>query len=1746
MATIYKLKHIAKDKTICIYVFSGTKEPNQDYVKNIFTEKEKREIKEEDIKVVFLEDYLHKDDTLEIIKKKIIKYTDIQASYVELFLFIKQYQKLNSIQIYQSITQNEKLNLTRDRLINFLSNIDTSEKLGKIDKKDLYTYEDILSLGLDEKPEILMDKALGQKIIAPEGLYAYTVNPYLAEASSDNFLENSKDLISTTNKNILMDSGEIYDNVIYACDAMQVLQMQVLQMQVLQGQVLQVSGSITKIYFPYLFERGILNVQQLLAKKQELIIESEKMLDASFNQNIESVNLFYDIYNGRDKKEIPFTEYGIKNIELIMHPEYFFNLPLDIVFKLLHASETVPYIKYNLGKRLDKVLRLYANSISINSVKIPYLNKAMIFKLNKTIGRTKSVSVYIETSIDGEAYNVICEFFANGSIAIKTDFSNAVDIAKLNKVLYLSVNNVINQVRDYISQNGYSMDNFERITQPRLEIVNINYVMHIPVDLPFHLKKISGCVSPIFSVVEDNIKKGIVMRFKRVANYNEMNSQDAFIVDKINVNTQEDEIIQGLALNFNLPAEKAREKYAEFITSVQVVTNAFNNKKVKVKNNPGFLVTIIKEQFSNMHLITINGIDHINYLDTIPIYIDALLRLTHFPTKTSVSIARINKQCKVASAKSKQVIEDIVAVSEKPYFENKKLIIVDEELVEEPSEAEPSEAEPREAEPSKSEAGPSEAGPSKSEALNEMEVDYPDDEGTDILNMLLGFGEEEEIEANEIGANEIGANEIGANEIGANEIGANEIGANEIGGALPEEEEQEEQEQEEQEQEEQEQEEQDEKEEEQEEQEQEEQIKGVYWNKGKKKWCAQLRHKGKIISVGCYKTQKEAKDAYDIKHNLLYEDKSSNESSESESEEETIVKKSIEGQSLGYPNPFDIKLYKYEPNLFLKENEGKFNSYSRSCRWTPSARRHPVLLTNKEKEYIDKNHPKSYENAIEYGSDPKKKYWYICPRYWSLRDNISLTEEEAKSGKYGDIIPAGSKKIPPGGAIFDYEAKLSPGFMEQEKHPNGLCVPCCYTNWDGPKQKKLRKQCMINPGEEPAKAPAKKEPKLSDDYIMGVDKFPLDASKYGYLPYAIQKFLNIDNKQCQVSASNANLKPDHPCMLRHGVETSKTQSFIACIGDIVGRHFNNDKPLSIVGIKEKMAKALNLDLFMTLQNGALIEIFSANNETYKEDIMPKEFLDSKIYKSILKNKDANKLFNKIVKAYEAYKAFLSKENTSEVIDYTYTWDLICKANKELFPKGINMVILDMLQDDGLDKINIVCPSNHYSLQLFNEKLETIIILKFGNYYEPVYRYTLHKTIRAVFKMNDSEIKETLKLIQSSINNKCPALPSIASNVYTFKRNIGLESLVSLLKKYEYTITTQVMNYAGKVVGVLAAQDQAEQDQVQAGFIPCYPSGPLLMLPTEYTWLDDPAYLESYSNTVKFLMQINKESKKAIPCKPAYKIVEEIIPGKRYVIGVLTETNQYIKVKTPYSLEDPNDPIKTIQDIDYVNTESEILFSKEIEEERNNEIHKIKLDTRFFNAFRNTVRILINKFQNRAIKKEIQQIMDSSTLLYLHKLEKVDKLIQTLMMNAVEFREYPNERLNDLSIIGSCYTLNEADCAKKLFCNKGRNSSCRLVVPLTNFVNGNNNISIYFGRIADEILRYNRIKSFIFKPTAFLSFNDVNYDMTEDELIINAALLTQDYFENLVPMHKNSYTFNVARDMAVPNLSLAYTNEVQME
>ena len=79
-------------------------------------------------------------------------------------------------------------------------------------------------------------------------------------------------------------------------------------------------------------------------------------------------NLFYNIYyeriNGID--DLKYVHKGISHVNIELKPETDFTIPLDIIFKLLHANKDVPLIKYNPSSRQEKIYRLYANKISEN------------------------------------------------------------------------------------------------------------------------------------------------------------------------------------------------------------------------------------------------------------------------------------------------------------------------------------------------------------------------------------------------------------------------------------------------------------------------------------------------------------------------------------------------------------------------------------------------------------------------------------------------------------------------------------------------------------------------------------------------------------------------------------------------------------------------------------------------------------------------------------------------------------------------------------------------------------------------------------------------------------------------------------------------------------------------------------------------------------------------------------------------------------------------------------------------------------------------------------------------------------------------------------------------------------------------------------------------------------------------------------------------------------------------------------
>lgn len=1648
----YKISYSNNDEILKIYVFLGyttyenegsditliqlfSENPNHDIFKSIFSSEELKVIKQQNIPLKFCESKIHLDDSIETIKKKIIKEFDTDISFEEIYLFYKTTQKINSISTYQLLTQNEQLILTKEKLIEYLLNFDDFD-LSKIPDKDIYSYDDILNLNLEDKSYIV-NQSIGQKLVSLISNYPYTVNPFNA-LTYNTFLEKYGDkLITTSNNSLLLNYGNLNLNMMYLCLAGDVLN---------YSRANELSESTTiKLYFPFLFTKNITSNELFQEKYRELISNSKKLITTNFNNNNSNIELFYNIYNEKIK-ELNYNYKGIKYIHFTIHPLYSLNIPTHTIFKLLNSSEDIPLIKFNPSKRHEKIYRLYCNKMSTNNKKIPLLNKGSIFKITKQIGRKKGISLYLQKVFENEICPIIFEIYSNGDINIQILFKTVISLNDIDLFVKNNINPVISKIRNLLEQSENSLYLFNNFHEDNIEINDIQYELSLPITKKIQIKRYIGCLSSIFSITESDIDKGIQMRYKKVAYYDEVDSQSALIIELINKGTRGDDILNELKHNFNMTDDDAKFKFASVIDEIELERNLYQNKKIKVKNNPGFLSTIKLEKFKANVIVNVNGINDLKYLYTLPIYIDSLLRISLYPTTTSISEDIVLNKCKKKTVDDDK-IEDVIAPSELPYKDNEENV----ELFYQAEEIKFDE-------------------PGKDEEKGELIG--PPIEKTNILDLLYMDDEEEDEEL----------------------IGGFKDTSDEMGGV-------------------------------------EEQKEDV-----------------PVATI--------------IKENVLIKkgkkDKKGKEGEKEQINEYEYSDIDITGLSLNKPNPFFKRLETREPKLFLTNVDKEFNAYSRACPY--NYRRQPVILTDEEKEKIDKEHPGSYNEAVQYGTEKDKKYWYICPRYWSIKHNTSLTEEEVASGKYGDVIPHKANKVPKGANVYEFTddkyhkdkdnkyINLYPGFLKDKAHPDGLCVPCCFKSWDAPEQTKRRGQCMIKPSDKSKDKEQKEEevqeekeetkvhvPEEIDSYIKNPEKFPLDPNRWGYLPIAVQKFLRTDNTKCYVSKTNTNLKTNHPCLLRQGVENNKYQSFIACVANAFIDESGEN--LTIREMKRKIVESLNLDLFLTLNNGNLVQIFK--NEHIEVDI--KLYKKTNLYKSLDLRNDKEKIFiTNVITAYETFIEYLKDDET--IINHTYLWDIVSKPNPKLFTSGMNLIILDLEKTDITDNIRILCPTNQYSTDFFDANKRCLLLLKIDSFYEPIYiledqvkQWNLQRTFSLKNKSLLPNLKDTLELIKYSFLNKCIGFNSMP-NVYKFKKNIYLSELLKLLQSIDYQVIEQIINFNGKIIGVIA---KSKKDIT--GFLPCYPSAPVNSLKqtimTDVEWND-------FQTTMDFLLDASKDSKKKIVSLPKIKVLEN-----QLIVGVLTETDQFISIKSPEQNTGFMD-LPTTESSDLNNIDSISLTKHSQDKDREKYIKRIQVESNFYIAFRNTIRILLGQYRNKKLKQEIEDIIESKYLLYQNKIKKLIEKLNSLSSKYVSFITYKQNELNQLDNISTCLLNSQDDCSNKIFCKYDNDSQsalnkiCKIKISKVNLINRQNNEEIYYAKLADELIRYTRIKYFILDPKSILSFKNINYNISDNEIILLDSLLTQDYFDDLVPTVDNKYIkYKDVYDNAKPNKTVAYNNEI---
>jgi len=1634
---IYKVHLLNKKGDLDkILVFGATDDSE------IFSDTQNAYYKLHDIKIIFLDKWIHKDDSIRTIKKKIFQELSSELKTLdEIYLFVSSEISIDMDVIYQDITYNDTEPMKSDVFLQFAVNLNSSADLTPFnDTGKTISYKEWKNLKKSGMHEIFIP--LGMKFQESRDLL-FSANPYTIHIGGvdviNHFEQSNKNPILTFDNTLLLN----YTN---STELIVCLAKDVFDYATEKGID---QDFMCSMYYPFLYQRDIKNVDTLDSMNPDKVT-----MPTEYYQTIDT---FYKIYRGKTV-ELPYKYRGISAFSITLEStDYKHKIPLDILFKNMHSTIDMPIIKYNPGKRHEKLYRLYSTQISASGKKIPVLSEIQINQLRQRMGKGNQLSIYVSHT------DFFIHINENSTIQIIGDLKTPVDADALETMITQSINPIISQLNTYLESAGYELPVFRNFSS--LNSALFNYTLSLPITYKIDLKKQVSYISTTFDVISTDIKTGADLRFKRVENFRKMDAQSALITEVYKQTANERDVIRSLMDNYKMTEEEAILRFGKY----SVEHESLNGNYIE---NPGF-VTSIKIQHLDIQ-VQVSKISFIEYIDVLQVYLDTILRFSQNPASiTNISEEELNKFTKTKGVDAeKDIVNNIVYAAIAPVATKKsRFLQFDQE----------------EAEPEDEDADADIIG------INEAETEY----NPNVLRFDDEYEYEEEVEEEEEGDSE------------------------------------------------------------------------------------------QIYRGGAPGKEKEKEEKYQA---------------------------DIDGMSIANPTPFFKRMHELDPELFITDSKTGYPTYGTVCQ--AAAKRQPVILTDEEKAQIDKTSPGLYSHALHYGSDPQHKYWYICPRYWCLKTNMPISEEDVKAGKCGAIIPKGKTEVPPGAYVYEFSTNdhydekgkyiyHTPGFHKKKQfHPKELGLPCCFKNaWNSEDQKKRRAMFNYQENDDaagadntPLKATKAKtqnkgqiELAKNTSYIIG-PVTDVDQYRWGFLPLSVQLFFGIDNQSVTDPQNPSIIRSNEPCLLRYGVEYSKNKSFIACMAHFYAYKHDLKSTPTIEEMINVLLEAVTLDSFLKYHNGNLATIFRPQKiDLSVIDI--DNYSNTEFYKTIdLGNESQMDYLEDTIASYENFIQFL--RDPMSIIDHTYLWDMMCNRNDKLMRDGFNMIILELPEDDIREKLNVLCPTN--SIAQFEINKETIILLKKGEIYEPIHLYEQHDSVinsarnvvyalkrgeivskevgskgvvmnistKAVsYKLKQTDVKhsefvfkkaflehssvkmiqDVLKMIQRATQKYCPTQPGMP-RVYKFKQNLNAIEIIRVLKNHGYRVERQVLNYRNKVIGI---QTNTQDDQ-NLLFVPCFPSSQIndlktIYMDTDELWLD-------YIHTRDRLIGVSLKTKGEILCKPVVKVVEDGI-----VVGFLTETNQFIQIMPPQENLDLDD-IEQVHHSSYTNYTDKTLALETAEEATRKEtVHKINLETRFYNTFRNLIRDLLNRYENHKAKQQIREWIEDAGMLDRKKREEIESVLRELTKDIASFQEFDKSILDNLDEIVPCKCDGSSPSPK--YCavkedESGDITFCQTIFPAKHLLSGHDNIRIYYGRVADELLRYKRIQLFMLHPKAYLNISNIEYHMNEDEIFILESLLNKEYFSDMTPYNINRYIRNIEYDTAIPifysGKSQKYSNDISLE
>ena len=361
--------------------------------------------------------------------------------------------------------------------------------------------------------------------------------------------------------------------------------------------------------------------------------------------------------------------------------------------------------------------------------------------------------------------------------------------------------------------------------------------------------------------------------------------------------------------------------------------------------------------------------------------------------------------------------------------------------------------------------------------------------------------------------------------------------------------------------------------------------------------------------------------------------------------------------------------------------------------------------------------------------------------------------------------------------------------------------------------------------------------------------------------------------------------------------------------------------------------------------------------------------------------------------YIFYPNFEARFNTFKSTFNSYGWLFVLAGGFTPFPfkiaavssgildergdqSKINMVLIQDENNDTTNNLSILCPTPGFSKNQFRRRHRCVIIYHKNEYYEPLFDVELGakqrvKTETPFFMLNKGNtLYDILERVRINVFEKCTTQ---IDDSYKFKESIDIHRLYDKHDKWMKKVhaaynVKQILNFDNKVIGIHLTHVKRDM----SFFIPLKPSS--LYADMEFDYIDDNVWTD-FTTTQQKLTWFHESTKKDVACQPKRFVVENHV-----VVGILTESNQFVKIKEPLPVNELPDEGKSMEKKIFYNItdlEQDLLSDNSAEDEgRKQFIRNLRLEKQFYAAYVNTIQYHIHDEMNYEVKKRIQTVVES--------------------------------------------------------------------------------------------------------------------------------------------------------------------------